>query len=40
MLAEINGLLIQSERALTATPACPTPWYKHRSTPGAYTGYG
>jgi N-acetylated-alpha-linked acidic dipeptidase len=42
MLAEINGLLIQSERALTSDAGLPgRPWYKHQIyAPGAYTGYG
>ncbi len=41
-LAEINALLIQSERKLTRDAGQPTrPWYKHMIyAPGAYTGYG
>jgi N-acetylated-alpha-linked acidic dipeptidase len=41
-LAEINGLLIQSERALASDAGLPgRPWYKHQIyAPGAYTGYG
>jgi len=41
-LAQINGLLIQSERALTSDAGLPgRPWYKHQIyAPGAYTGYG
>jgi N-acetylated-alpha-linked acidic dipeptidase len=41
-LAEINGLLIQSERKLTSDAGLPgRPWYKHQIyAPGAYTGYG
>ena len=41
-LAEINGLFIQSERALTSDAGLPgRPWYKHQIyAPGAYTGYG
>jgi N-acetylated-alpha-linked acidic dipeptidase len=41
-LAEINGLLIQSERKLTTDTGLPgRPWYKHQIyAPGAYTGYG
>jgi N-acetylated-alpha-linked acidic dipeptidase len=41
-LAEINGLLIQSERKLTTDAGLPArPWYKHQIyAPGAYTGYG
>jgi N-acetylated-alpha-linked acidic dipeptidase len=41
-LAEINGLLIQSERKLTRDAGLPgRPWYKHQVyAPGAYTGYG
>jgi N-acetylated-alpha-linked acidic dipeptidase len=41
-LAEINGLLIQSERKLTLDAGLPgRPWYKHQIyAPGAYTGYG
>jgi len=40
-LAEINALLIQSERKLTRDAGQPTrPWYKHMIyAPGAYTGY-
>jgi N-acetylated-alpha-linked acidic dipeptidase len=41
-LAEINDLLIQSERKLTMPNGQPgRPWYKHAIyAPGAYTGYG
>jgi N-acetylated-alpha-linked acidic dipeptidase len=41
-LAEVNGLLIQSERKLTSDAGLPgRPWYKHQIyAPGAYTGYG
>ena len=41
-LAEINGLLIQSERKLTGDAGLPgRPWHKHQIyAPGAYTGYG
>jgi N-acetylated-alpha-linked acidic dipeptidase len=41
-LAEINALLIQSERRLTRDAGQPArPWYKHMIyAPGAYTGYG
>jgi N-acetylated-alpha-linked acidic dipeptidase len=41
-LAEINGLLIQSERKLTSGAGLPgRPWFKHQIyAPGAYTGYG
>jgi N-acetylated-alpha-linked acidic dipeptidase len=41
-LAEINDLLIQSERKLTMPDGQPgRPWYKHAIyAPGAYTGYG
>jgi N-acetylated-alpha-linked acidic dipeptidase len=41
-LAEVNGLLIQSERRLTSDAGLPgRPWYKHQIyAPGAYTGYG
>jgi N-acetylated-alpha-linked acidic dipeptidase len=41
-LAEINGLLIQSERKLTSDAGEPgRPWFKHQIyAPGAYTGYG
>jgi N-acetylated-alpha-linked acidic dipeptidase len=41
-LAEINGLLILSERKLTSDAGLPgRPWYKHQIyAPGAYTGYG
>jgi N-acetylated-alpha-linked acidic dipeptidase len=41
-LAQINGLLIQSERKLTSDAGLPgRPWYKHQIyAPGAYTGYG
>ena len=41
-MAEINGLLIQSERRLTREAGQPArPWYKHVIyAPGAYTGYG
>jgi N-acetylated-alpha-linked acidic dipeptidase len=42
MLAQINTLLIQSERKLTLDAGQPgRPWYKHQIyAPGAYTGYG
>ena len=41
-LAEINGLMIQSERKLTTDAGQPgRPWFKHQIyAPGAYTGYG
>jgi N-acetylated-alpha-linked acidic dipeptidase len=41
-LAEVNALLIQSERRLTLDAGQPLrPWYKHMIyAPGAYTGYG
>jgi N-acetylated-alpha-linked acidic dipeptidase len=41
-LAEVNELLIQSERKLTLDAGQPgRPWYKHMIyAPGAYTGYG
>jgi N-acetylated-alpha-linked acidic dipeptidase len=41
-LAEVNALLIQSERKLTLDAGQPgRPWYKHMIyAPGAYTGYG
>jgi len=41
-LAEINGLMIQSERKLTNNAGQPgRPWFKHQIyAPGAYTGYG
>ena len=41
-LAEVNGMLIQSERRLTSDAGLPgRPWYKHQIyAPGAYTGYG
>jgi N-acetylated-alpha-linked acidic dipeptidase len=41
-LAEVNDLLIQSERKLTLDAGQPgRPWYKHMIyAPGAYTGYG
>jgi N-acetylated-alpha-linked acidic dipeptidase len=41
-LAEINGLMIQSERKLTNDAGQPgRPWFKHQIyAPGAYTGYG
>jgi N-acetylated-alpha-linked acidic dipeptidase len=41
-LAEVNALLIQSERKLTSDAGLPgRPWYKHQIyAPGAYTGYG
>jgi len=41
-LAQINDLLIQSERKLTLDAGQPgRPWYKHMIyAPGAYTGYG
>jgi N-acetylated-alpha-linked acidic dipeptidase len=41
-LAEINGLLIESERKLTSDAGLPgRPWFKHMIyAPGAYTGYG
>ncbi|MGA7312844.1 MAG: transferrin receptor-like dimerization domain-containing protein [Silvibacterium sp.] len=42
ILAQINALLIQSERKLTLDAGQPErPWYKHQIyAPGAYTGYG
>jgi N-acetylated-alpha-linked acidic dipeptidase len=41
-LAEINALLIRSERKLTRDAGLPgRPWFKHQIyAPGAYTGYG
>jgi N-acetylated-alpha-linked acidic dipeptidase len=41
-LAEINALLIQSERKLILPAGLPgRPWYKNQIyAPGAYTGYG
>jgi N-acetylated-alpha-linked acidic dipeptidase len=41
-LAQLNELLIQSERKLTLDSGQPgRPWYKHMIyAPGAYTGYG
>ena len=41
-LAEINELLIQSERKLILPSGLPgRPWYKNQIyAPGAYTGYG
>jgi N-acetylated-alpha-linked acidic dipeptidase len=41
-LAEVNDLLMQSERKLTRDAGQPgRPWYKHQIyAPGAYTGYG
>jgi N-acetylated-alpha-linked acidic dipeptidase len=41
-LAQVNELLIQSERKLTRDAGQPgRPWYKHQIyAPGAYTGYG
>jgi len=41
-LAEINGLLLQSERKLTSDAGLPgRPWFKHQVyAPGAYAGYG
>ena len=41
-LAEINALLIQSERKLILPSGLPgRPWYKNQIyAPGAYTGYG
>ena len=40
-LAEVNGLLIQSERKLLTSAGLPNrPWYKHQLyAPGYYTGY-
>jgi N-acetylated-alpha-linked acidic dipeptidase len=40
-LAEVNGLLIESERKLTTPEGLPNrPWYKHQLyAPGFYTGY-
>jgi N-acetylated-alpha-linked acidic dipeptidase len=42
ILAQINALLIQSERKLTLDGGQPgRPWYRHQIyAPGAYTGYG
>ncbi len=42
VLAQINALLIQSERKLTLDAGQPgRPWYRHQIyAPGAYTGYG
>jgi N-acetylated-alpha-linked acidic dipeptidase len=41
-LAQVNALLIESERKLTLDAGLPgRPWYKHQIyAPGAYTGYG
>ncbi len=41
-LADINALLIESERKLTTAEGLPgRPWFKHQIyAPGAYTGYG
>jgi len=41
-LAQLNTLLIQSERKLTLDAGQPgRPWYRHQIyAPGAYTGYG
>ena len=40
-LAEVNRLLIESERKLTDSEGLPNrPWYKHQLyAPGFYTGY-
>jgi len=40
-LADVNRLLIESERKLTTTEGLPNrPWYKHQLyAPGFYTGY-
>jgi N-acetylated-alpha-linked acidic dipeptidase len=42
VLAQVNALLIQSERKLTLDTGQPgRPWYRHQIyAPGAYTGYG
>jgi N-acetylated-alpha-linked acidic dipeptidase len=42
VLAQVNALLIQSERKLTLGAGQPgRPWYRHQIyAPGAYTGYG
>jgi N-acetylated-alpha-linked acidic dipeptidase len=42
LLAQINTLLIESERKLTTPAGLPgRPWFKHQIyAPGAYTGYG
>jgi N-acetylated-alpha-linked acidic dipeptidase len=42
VLAQVNALLIQSERKLTLDAGQPgRPWYRHQIyAPGAYTGYG
>ena len=42
VLAQLNTLLIQSERKLTLDAGQPgRPWYRHQIyAPGAYTGYG
>jgi N-acetylated-alpha-linked acidic dipeptidase len=42
VMAQINALLIESERKLTLDAGLPgRPWYKHQIyAPGAYTGYG
>jgi N-acetylated-alpha-linked acidic dipeptidase len=41
-LAEVNKMLIESERKLTNTDGLPNrPWFKHQLyAPGFYTGYG
>src|SRR6266849_605302 len=41
-LAEVNEMLIESERKLTNTEGLPNrPWFKHQLyAPGFYTGYG
>jgi N-acetylated-alpha-linked acidic dipeptidase len=41
-LAELNALLMESERKLTTVAGLPgRPWFKHQIyAPGAYTGYG
>ena len=41
-LRELNRLLFQSERQLTAKDGLPRrPWYRHQIyAPGFYTGYG
>jgi N-acetylated-alpha-linked acidic dipeptidase len=39
---KLNGILIQTERALTSDEGLPKrPWFKHQIyAPGLYTGYG
>ena len=41
-LAEVNKMLIESERKLTNAEGLPNrPWFKHQLyAPGFYTGYG